>query len=156
MILELLRISSQEDSTNGVLFEVTDSGRKFLSYTLEDEYREEKIKGETRIPAGTYNITLRNVGGFHEKYKNRFKGIHKGMLWLRDVPNFKYVLIHCGNTDEHTGGCILVGKTQRQNKGKDKDGFIGKSTDSYFDVYPPVADAIERGEEVTIVVTDFA
>jgi len=156
MILELLRISSQEDSTNGVLFEVTDSGRKFLSYTLEDEYREEKIKGETRIPAGTYNITLRNVGGFHEKYKNRFKSIHKGMLWLRDVPNFKYVLIHCGNTDEHTGGCILVGKTQTENKGKNKDGFIGKSTDSYFDVYPAIAEAIERGEEVTIVVTDFA
>ena len=156
MILELLRISSQEDSTNGVLFEVTDSGRKFLSYTLEDEYREEKIKGETRIPAGRYNITLRTVGGFHEKYKNRCKGIHKGMLWLRDVPNFKYVLIHCGNTDEHTGGCILVGKTQRQNKGKDKDGFIGKSTDSYFDVYPPIAEAIERGEEVAIIVKDFA
>ena len=156
MILELLRISSQEDSTNGVLFEVTDSGRKFLSYTLEDEYREEKIKGETRIPAGRYNITLRTVGGFHEKYKNRFKGIHKGMLWLRDVPNFKYVLIHCGNTDEHTGGCILVGKTQTENKGKNKDGFIGKSTDSYFDVYPAIAEAIERGEEVTIVVTDFA
>ena len=157
MVLELLRISSQDDSTNGILFEVVEGGpRRFLAYTLEDEYREEKIKGETRIPAGAYNITLRTVGGFHKKYKKRFKNIHKGMLWLRDVPNFEYVLIHCGNTDEHTGGCILVGKTQTENKGKYKDGFIGRSTESYFDVYPPIAEAIERGEEVTIIITDFA
>tara|TARA_R110002012_G_scaffold266382_2_gene449917 strand:+ start:1723 stop:2193 length:471 start_codon:yes stop_codon:yes gene_type:complete len=156
MKLQLLRISSQEDSTNGILFEVTDSGRKFLSYTLEDEHREKKIKGETRIPDGEYKITLRTVGGFHEKYKNRFKSIHKGMLWLRDIPNFKYVLLHCGNTDEHTGGCILVGKTQTENKGKYKDGFIGRSTEAYFDVYPPIAEALERGEEVTITVTDLA
>ena len=156
MKLELLRISSQEDSTNGILFEVTDSGKKFLSYTLEDEYREKKIKGETRIPAGEYRITLRTVGGFHEKYKNRFKDIHKGMLWLRDVPNFEYVLLHCGNTDEHTGGCILVGKTQTENKGKHKDGFIGRSTEAYFDVYPPIAEAVDNGEDVTITIKDLA
>ena len=37
MQLEVLRISSGEDSTSGVMFDVT-NGRKFLCYTLEDEY----------------------------------------------------------------------------------------------------------------------
>ena len=37
--------------------------RKFLAYTLEDEYREEKVYGETRIPNGTYELGLRKVGG---------------------------------------------------------------------------------------------
>ena len=64
MELELLRISSQEDSTNGILFNATD-GRKFLCYTLEDQHRETKVWGDTRIPAGTYRITLRTVGGHH-------------------------------------------------------------------------------------------
>ena len=79
MILELLRISSQEDSTNGVLFAVNDNGdREFLCYTLEDEYRERKVKGETRIPAGEYAITLRDYGGFHNRYAGRFPEMHKG------------------------------------------------------------------------------
>ena len=70
MELKVVRFSSEEDSTNGVLFDVTD-GIDFLCYTLEDEYRamEDKIVSETRIPEGIYKITLRTVGGIHKKYK---------------------------------------------------------------------------------------
>ena len=52
MKLEVLRFSSQSDSTLGLLFDVT-NGREFLCYTIEDEARETKVMGETRIPAGT-------------------------------------------------------------------------------------------------------
>tara|TARA_R110000751_G_scaffold240234_1_gene340853 strand:+ start:274 stop:750 length:477 start_codon:yes stop_codon:yes gene_type:complete len=158
MKLEVLRISSQSDSTNGILFKVNDDeSREFLAYTLEDEAREEKVMHETRIPAGTYRITLRTVGGKQAKYAKRFKDIHKGMLWVRDVPNFQYILIHCGNTDEHTSGCLLVGTTQKNNKGvANKNGFVGRSTQAYFDVYPAIADALEADEEVTITYVDYA
>jgi len=156
MKLEVLRISSQSDSTNGILYKVnSDKSREFLAYTLEDEERDEKVMHETRIPSGTYRVTLRTVGGFNAKYEKRFKDIHKGMLWVRDVPNFQYILIHCGNTDEHTSGCLLVGTTQTSNK-KAKDGFIGKSTQAYFDVYPPIAKALENGEDVSITYIDYA
>ena len=120
MKLEVLRFSSQKDSTNGLLFDVTDK-RKFLAYTLEDEARDEKIKGETRIPAGTYKVTLRTVGGYHARYTKKYGSFHKGMLWVREVPGFEYILIHTGNTDEHTMGCLLVGDTQQQNVSKSKD-----------------------------------
>ena len=79
MKLEVLRFNSQDDFTSGLLFDVTD-GRKFLAYTLEDEYREEKVKGETRIPSGTYKITLRTTGGFHARYTKKYGSMHKGML----------------------------------------------------------------------------
>ena len=154
MKLEVLRFSSQKDSTNGVLFNVTE-GREFLCYTLEDEYRDEKIKGETRIPSGTYKITLRTVGGFHGRYEKKYGEMHKGMLWVRDVPNFEYILIHTGNTDEHTAGCLLVGDTQNQNITKSKSGFIGSSVDAYKRIYPPIASAIERGDDVEISYVDF-
>ena len=154
MKLEVLRFSSQKDSTNGVLFNVTE-GREFLCYTLEDEYRNEKIKGETRIPAGTYKITLRTVGGFHGRYEKKYGEMHKGMLWVRDVPNFEYILIHTGNTDEHTAGCLLVGDTQNQNITKSKSGFIGSSVDAYKRIYPPIASALERGDDVEISYVDF-
>jgi hypothetical protein len=153
MKLEVVRISSQEDSTNGILFDVTE-GRKFLCYTLEDEYRETKVMSETRIPAGTYKITLRTVGGHHERYTKKYGEMHKGMLWVRDVPNFKWILIHTGNTDEHTAGCLLVGDSQQNNAIK-ADGFVGSSTQAYKRIYPPIAAALEAGEEVTITYIDY-
>lgn len=153
MKLEVLRFSSQEDSTNGILFDVTE-GRKFLCYTLEDEYRETKVMSETRIPAGTYKITLRTVGGHHGRYKVKYAEMHKGMLWVRDVPGFEYILIHTGNTDEHTAGCLLVGDSQQSNLIK-SDGFTGSSTQAYKRIYPPIAAALEAGEEVTITYIDY-
>lgn len=79
---------------------------------LEDVFREEKVPGQTRIPAGIYDITLRKHGGFHERYSraNWISDIHEGMLWVRDVPQFEYILIHVGNDADDTDGCLLVGK----------------------------------------------
>ena len=147
MELEVIRFSSGTDSTNGILINKTNN--KFLAYTLEDEYRDEKKYGETRIPEGTYKLGLRKVGGYHTKYSKRFSDIHIGMLHVLDVPNFEYILIHCGNTDEHTAGCLLVGDSQENNQ-ITKDGFIGKSTQAYKRIYPDIANAIDCGEEVTI------
>ena len=147
MELEVIRFSSGTDSTNGILIDKTNN--KFLAYTLEDEYRDEKKYGETRIPEGTYKLALRKTGGYHAKYSKRFSSIYIGMLHVINVPGFEYILIHCGNTDEHTAGCLLVGDSQENNQ-ITKDGFIGKSTQAYKRIYPAIAEAIDCGEEVTI------
>ncbi len=158
MELEVIRFSSGTDSTNGILLETIQQGneidgifkqKKFLAYTLEDEYRSEKVFGETRIPNGTFKLGLRKVGGYHAKYAKRFPHIHIGMLHVLDVPGFEYILIHCGNTDEHTAGCLLVGDSQENNQ-VTKDGFIGKSTQAYKRIYPRIAEAIDCGEDVRI------
>ncbi len=154
MKLEVLRFSSGRDSTSGALFSVVEGVRTFLCYTLEDEYRDNKVYSETRIPAGIYEIRFRTVGGFHAKYSKRFQDIHKGMLHIVDVPGFDYVLVHCGNTDEHTAGCLLVGDTQNNNM-VEEDGFIGRSTAAYKRIYPKIAKALEQGEEVTITYIDY-
>ena len=160
MELEVIRISSESDSTNGILLEVDRLSpaphaegfrckRTFLAYTLEDEYRDEKKYGETRIPNGTYKLGLRKEGGYHSKYSKRFSDFHIGMLHVLDVPNFEYILIHCGNTDEHTAGCLLVGDSQENNQIQE-NGFIGKSTQAYRRIYTRIAEAIECGKQVTI------
>jgi len=153
MKLEVLRFSSQVDSTSGLLFEVTDIRKHFLCYTLEDERRAFKVKGETRVPAGTYKIELRTEGGFHGRYDKKYPGVHIGMLHIQDVPNFEYILIHTGNTDEHTAGCLIVGDAQENNK-IIADGFVGKSVNAYKRIYPSIAKAIQQGEEVTITYID--
>ena len=153
MKLEVLRVSSELDSTSGLVFDIT-NGRKFLCYSLEDEYRNDKVMHETRVPAGTYKILLRKVGGFNSRYTKKYGDFHKGMLHVQDVPGFEYILIHTGNTDEHTAGCLLVGSSQNENLTK-KDGFIGASTTTYKRIYPPIAEALEKGEEVTITYIDY-
>lgn len=81
----------------------------FVCFGLEDEFRAIKVPKETRIPAGIYQVRVRTKGKIHERYKERFSDIHRGMLELKDVPGFSAILIHCGNTHTDTEGCILVG-----------------------------------------------
>ena len=155
MKLQVLRFSSQTDSTSGLLFEVSDVKRHFLCYTLEDERRALKVKGETRVPEGIYNIEFRKEGGFNARYSKKYPSFHKGMLQVMDVPNFEYILIHQGNTDKHTAGCLLVGDSQENNL-IIKDGFIGKSANAYKRIYPLIAKQLELGNKVTIQYKDYA
>ena len=153
MKIEVLRVSSDVDSSSGLVFDITDE-RKFLCYSLEDEYRNDKVKHETRVPAGTYQIQLRKVGGFNTRYAKKYGDFHKGMLHVQDVPGFEYILIHTGNTDEHTSGCLIVGDSQENNQLL-KNGFIGKSVQAYKRIYTPIAEALENGDEVTITYVDY-
>ena len=149
MKLEVLRFRSKPDATFGILYDVT-AGRRFLAYTLEDEYRLNKVSAETRIPAGTYQIELRTEGGHHERYAKKFSDIHGGMLWIRNVPGFQWILIHIGNTDEDTAGCLLVGSELDTQKEK-----IIDSTKAYKRVYVHVAEALRRGDDVSIEYIDY-
>ena len=162
MKLKVIRFSSQEDSSSGLLFDAT-NGMEFLCYTLEDERRKDKKFGETRVPAGVYSIKLRDSGGMTKRYAAKYKDMHKGMLCIHNAPDwkivtpdmtFQYVLIHVGNTDEHTAGCLIIGDTQENNILK-KDGFIGKSVQAYKRIYQLVVKALDAGEEVSIEYVDL-
>ena len=145
MKIDVLRFQMGADATNGLVF----IDGKFECYSLEDEYRDVKVMHETCIPEGEYDIIYRKVGGFHTKYSARYGAFHKGMLWLQDVPGFTYILIHSGNTDQHTSGCLIVGETQT-DLDRTKDGFIGNSGDAYKKMYEKVSKALDSGEKVTI------
>ncbi len=148
MELTVLRYASGEESTLGLLY----IDKKFACYTLEDEHRDVKVMGETRIPAGRYQIKLRTEGLHHQRYKLKFPDIHKGMLHVTNVPNFQWILIHIGNDDDDTAGCLLVGDTSVSNI--NQDGRINNSTISYKRIYPIIVDEIPEGREVWITYLD--
>ena len=148
MKLTVVRTQFGTDATNGLLF----IDGIFECYTLEDQYQAVKVMHETCIPEGTYNIKFRKTGGFHAKYSERYKNAHYGMLHIQDVPNFTYILIQTGNTDEHTSGCLIVGETQ-QDLEVSKDGFIGSSAVAYKKMYAKVAGQLLQGKDVTIEYT---
>ena len=145
MKLQVLRNQFGKDATNGMLF----IDGVFECYTLEDQYQAVKVMHETCIPEGKYDINFRKTGGFHAKYTERYKNAHYGMLHIQDVPNFTYILIHTGNSDEHTSGCLIVGETQ-QDLDISKDGFIGSSTVAYKKMYAKVAGQLLQGKKVSI------
>ena len=145
MKLDVIRFQFGKDATNSLLF----IDGEFECYGLEDEYIEVKVMHETCIPEGEYEIKFRTVGGFHTKYAAKYGAMHKGMLELQNVPGFQFILIHSGNTDEHTSGCYIVGESQ-QDLDRGKDGFVGSSGDAYKKLYPKVAGALEKGDKVTI------
>lgn len=147
MELVLSRYAHGDDSTLGLLF----LDGEWACYTLEDEYRTRKVYGETRIPAGRYKVILRVEGGFHNRYSRKFPDMHRGMLWVKDVPGFEYILVHIGNRDDDTAGCLLVG--DQANNNRIDDGFVAHSTQAYRRIYPRIAAACEldqRGVWITV------
>ena len=94
MKLKLIRKREINNATIGELF-INDV--KFCD-TLEDKIREKKIKHETCIDAGTYQVII--------NYSMRFK---RKIPLLINVPKFEGIRIHAGNTIANTSGCILLG-----------------------------------------------
>lgn len=133
MKLIVYRAWSNDNETLGVL-SIDGVEQCFI---LEDQYQDKKIAGETRIPSGTYKIGLREEGKLNVKYKKRFPDTHKGMLHIENIPNFKYVYIHIGNTDDDTLGCLLTGRQAEIKKG---EVTILNSTAAYKELYEKVID----------------
>lgn len=144
MHIRLQRLENYTTHTIGVLY----IDGKLQCFTLEDEKREIKQISETRIPAGLYKLRLQTSGQLSPRYAQRFS-FHKGMLHLQDVPGFEGIFIHVGNTDKDTSGCILLGASHNLH-----DNFIGGSTRAYIQAYQTIANAISKGEVVTIQVVD--
>lgn len=101
LVLQVIRERFTRDSTAGVLLDRTTG--EHIGYTLEDEVRPPsiKVKNETAIPDGTYEVVL--------SMSNRFK---REMPEIRNVPGFQGIRIHGGNTHQNTSGCLLVAENR--------------------------------------------
>jgi hypothetical protein len=144
MKVVLQRVSSNKEETLGLLY----IDGVLQAATLEDEKRAVKVAAETRIQEGEYLLALRKVGGHHDKYTKMFPKLHKGMLELQSVPNFQYILIHIGNDDDDTAGCILVGEKFYVN-GSGRM-VLENSTLAYQKVYGKIIEEISKGNNVSI------
>lgn len=148
MNIEVRRYCFGDDSTLSRIF----VNEHFLCFGLEDERRTVKVKGETCIPPGRYKIELRTEGGMHQRYAERFSELHRGMLWLQDVPNFTYIYFHIGNRESHTDGCILTGTEATILASGEFE--VLRSTDAYLQLYRAVLDAMDAGEAVWVHVSE--
>ena len=93
MKIELLRYSDSGDDTLGLMF----IDGYFQCYSLEDEFRNIKVAGETRIPAGTYEIGFREAESpMTDKYRSIYPDFFDYHIHIKDVPNFQCLKCNIG------------------------------------------------------------
>ncbi|AWW32117.1 hypothetical protein DN752_19335 [Echinicola strongylocentroti] len=142
----VLRYMDDGETTLGLLF----LRNKFFAYTLEDTFRVEKVKHETRIPAGKYQLDFnRQVTPMTERYRHRMPWFDFH-LEIKDVPDFSQICIHIGNTHSDTSGCVLI--ADGVSAGLPRS--IVQSTLTYEKFYKIIHGLLQTNEQVTIQVHD--
>ncbi len=136
--IKVLRTKQGKHSTLSEIY----VNNQFVCYGLENIPRPVKIRGETAIPAGHYPLGFNRDGGMNGRYYDDYPKLHRGMLEIRDIPNFSYVYFHKGNSYKETAGCVLVGN---QYVLEDGDYRLLASGVAYKKFYPLVAELMLQG-----------
>jgi hypothetical protein len=134
-----LTLSHIDETPNSTVSELMLDGVS-ICYILEDGFRAVKVKGETRIPVGRYELFARQSGGFWGRYKERFG--HDFVIGFKSVPGFTWILFHIGNTIENTGGCLLAGS--EYYKPQDDYQVLG-SEDAYLKLHELFSEWTKEG-----------
>lgn len=161
--LSVNRFICEPDWTMGKFYE----DEKMTGYTMEDEIRNVKIKGETAIWGGKYKLESRFSPKFSYKFYwnrktekllwfmdyNKLPKIQKAdfaphlLFWITNVPKFDYILIHWGNTDDDTDGCLIIGDKMGTVNGK---GAVINSKKFYIDFYQRNFPKLDANSYITI------
>lgn len=97
---------------------IEDTDRGLTDEMSEAEIKEIKVYSETAIPYGTYDIDMNTVSSKYSnftKYKWA-KPYDAKIPRLLNVKGFSGILIHCGNTEKDTCGCLIVGENKEKGK----------------------------------------
>lgn len=96
-----LVLNRREYRNDGIFSEITDENGTFLFVGLERSYKDDSGVFYAKVPPGTY----RCVRGIH-----RLKDLVPFETFeLENVPGRTGILIHKGNYNHDSEGCILIG-----------------------------------------------
>lgn len=109
MRIEVKRIAKRSTYTIGKMYidgnyfcdTLEDVDRGINQKDSLDTIKKIKVAGATAIPTGAYKVIV-----------NMSPKFQRNLPRLIDVPGFEGILIHRGNTDKDTAGCILVGENK--------------------------------------------
>lgn len=142
MELNVKRIARKDGYTIGRLF----INNEYFCDTLEDtdrglkdtmqvnEILAKKVKAQTAIPTGKYDVIL--------TFSPRFKRV---LPLLLNVKGYEGVRVHAGNTNKDTEGCLLIG----ENKAK---GQVINSRATLEKLMSILLECEKRKEKITILI----
>ena len=124
------------------ILEPTDRG---LTQSMsEAEIKAKKVKGKTAIPAGKYEVIWAYSPRLHAKsYAQKYGG---KFPCITGTKGFSGVLIHPGNTNKDTEGCLLPGMHTSPGRVTDSVKAFTDFMDFYF------VPAMKRGDKCYITI----
>lgn len=153
--VDVKRVGDNDKVSLGVIY---NDGIAFCGSVEDREQKGDKVKGSTRVGNGKYKLCLRKSGRHYEKFSSKwgkdwFRGtpcvytsIEDGYKYILDCPNghrFMYIMVHTGNNDGHTEGCLLP------NYSLDfKSDIGGNSMGAFKDIYSIWRDSIEASDKI--------
>ncbi|EAJ3044520.1 hypothetical protein DAG11_09105, partial [Campylobacter jejuni] len=100
-------------------FNVLDDEEKILfeCFSLEEDKEGLESGKDLRISDGVYNLKRHSPSRFENTLRSITKKDDDTMInvYNDEVPSSRAILIHWGNTDKDTQGCILLGLTKDNN-----------------------------------------
>ncbi|MEQ4355027.1 DUF5675 family protein [Campylobacter jejuni] len=100
-------------------FKVLDDDDKILfeCFSLEEDKEGLESGKDLRIPEGNYNLKRHSPSRFENTLRSITKKDDDTMInvFNEKVPFDRHILVHWGNTDKDTQGCILLGLTKDNN-----------------------------------------
>ncbi|EAL7209497.1 hypothetical protein DUH80_04330 [Campylobacter coli] len=86
-------------------------------FALEEDKEGLESGKDLRIPEGNYNLRRHTPSRFENTLRSITKKDDDTMInvYNDEVPSSRAILIHWGNTDKDTQGCILLGLTKDNN-----------------------------------------
>jgi hypothetical protein len=99
MDLKLKRSSFTENGIFGLLLDQTGA---IVCFTLEHAYENGDGTWEPKVPEGTYTClrSMHQLAHMNSPFET---------FEIMDVPGHTDILFHCGNTNNDSEGCVLVG-----------------------------------------------
>ena len=154
MLITVDRKYKKSDYTIGNLYidgkwfcnTLEDADRGLDSSMSEDMIRTLKKPSITAIPRGTYEITLDVISPKYSKIPFYQQVCNGKVPRLLNVKGFDGILIHAGNSADHSSGCLLVG----YNKSR---GQVLTSKEVFKNLYKQLQDRKDKGEKITITIS---
>ncbi|HEC1894586.1 TPA: hypothetical protein R1804_000808 [Campylobacter jejuni] len=89
----------------------------FQCFSLEEDKEGLESGKDLRVPEGIYNLRRHSPSRFQNTLRSITKKDDDKMInvYNDDVSSSRAILIHWGNTDKDTQGCILLGLTKDNN-----------------------------------------
>lgn len=99
-----MTLKRTDATSRGIFGELQDEAGKFVAFTLEHAYEHVPTSvppvWEPKLPPGVYTC----VRGQHQLHSGPIETFE-----VTGVPDHKGILLHPGNTEDDSEGCILLG-----------------------------------------------
>jgi hypothetical protein len=149
MNLLLQRYSQAGNSTQSILLA---ENLTFFSHCIEDDSQGEK--GDKRIPAGDYKLTIQRTDTpLTIKHRAAYGEWFRYHIEVSGIVGFSGVYIHAGNDQNDSEGCLLLNDQMGNNSIQSaKEGaFSVQAIKRFYEKYYPL---IDKGETIILKIKD--